>query len=240
MIVTDGKYTSTTNISITVLDANDNPPYCLKYRYREQLSEGVHPGTFVLLIQANDIDEPANSRLRFYLTGNGAEDFNLDKDSGQLKTARQLDRETQSKYQLTAHVQDRDHPGWECSSQIVIVVTDLNDNPPEFSLNPYSVTLPEDAEVGTLVTKIHATDADIGVNRKIKYSFIDSYRDHFRIAPDSGIVTLSKPLDREVKALYNLTVRATDQGKPSLFNSAFLIVNVQDINDNPPEFTSKH
>ncbi|XP_038113282.1 fat-like cadherin-related tumor suppressor homolog isoform X3 [Culex quinquefasciatus] len=240
VIVTDGKYTSTTNISITVLDANDNPPYCLKYRYREQLSEGVHPGTFVLQIQANDIDEPANSRLRFYLTGNGAEDFNLDKDSGQLKTARQLDRETQSKYQLTAHVQDRDHPGWECSSQIVIVVTDLNDNPPEFSLNPYSVTLPEDAEVGTLVTKIHATDADIGVNRKIKYSFIDSYRDHFRIAPDSGIVTLSKPLDREVKALYNLTVRATDQGKPSLFNSAFLIVNVQDINDNPPEFTSKH
>ncbi|XP_021704618.1 fat-like cadherin-related tumor suppressor homolog isoform X2 [Aedes aegypti] len=240
VIVTDGKFTSTANISVTVLDANDNPPYCLKYRYREQLSEGVHPGTYVLQIQANDIDEPANSRLRFYLTGNGAEDFNLDKDSGQLKTARQLDRETQSKFHLVAHVQDRDHPGWECSSQIEITITDLNDNLPDFSMNPYSVTLPEDAEVGTLVTKIHATDADIGINRKIKYSFIDSYRDHFKIAPDSGIVTLAKPLDREVKAVYNLTVRATDQGKPSLSNSAFLVVNVQDINDNPPEFTSKH
>ncbi|XP_055629293.1 fat-like cadherin-related tumor suppressor homolog isoform X5 [Toxorhynchites rutilus septentrionalis] len=240
VIVTDGKFTSTANISIAVLDANDNPPYCLKYRYREQLSEGIHPGTFVLQIQANDIDEPANSRLRFYLTGNGSEDFNLDKDSGQLKTARQLDRETQSKFHLTAHVQDRDHPGWECSSQIEIVVTDLNDNSPDFSMNPYSVTLPEDAEVGTLVTKIHATDADIGINRKIKYYFIDSYREHFRIAADSGIVTLAKPLDREVKAVYNLTVRATDQGKPTLSNSAFLIVNVQDINDNPPEFTSKH
>ncbi|XP_058828867.1 fat-like cadherin-related tumor suppressor homolog isoform X4 [Topomyia yanbarensis] len=240
VIVTDGKFTSTTNISITVQDANDNPPYCLKYRYREQLSEGIHPGTFVVQIQANDIDEPTNSRLRFYLTGNGAEDFNLDKDSGQLKTARQLDRESQSKYHLKAHVQDRDHPGWECSSQIEIVITDLNDNPPDFSMNPYSVTLPEDAEVGTLVTKIHATDADIGINRKIKYFFIDSYRDHFRLAPDSGIVTLAKPLDREVKAVYNLTVRATDQGIPSLSNSAFLIVNVQDINDNPPEFTSKH
>ncbi|XP_055537242.1 fat-like cadherin-related tumor suppressor homolog isoform X2 [Wyeomyia smithii] len=240
VIVTDGKYTSTTNIFITVLDANDNPPYCLKYRYREQLSEGLHPGSVVLQIQANDIDEPANSRLRFYLTGNGAEEFNLDKDTGQLKTARQLDRETQSKFHLTAHVQDRDHPGWECSSQIEITITDLNDNPPDFSMNPYSVTLPEDAEVGTLVTKIHATDADIGINRKIKYSFIDSYRDHFRIAPDSGIVTLAKPLDREVKAVYNLTVRATDQGTPTLSNSAFLIVNVQDINDNPPEFTSKH
>ncbi|XP_062556294.1 fat-like cadherin-related tumor suppressor homolog isoform X3 [Armigeres subalbatus] len=240
VIVTDGKYTSTANISVTVLDANDNPPYCLKYRYREQLSEGVHPGTFVLQILANDIDEPANSRLRFYLTGDGAEDFNLDKDSGQLKTARQLDREAQARFHLVAHVQDRDHPGWECSSQIEITITDLNDNPPVFSMNPYSVTLPEDAEVGTLVTKIHATDADIGTNRKIKYSFIDSYRDHFRIAPESGIVTLAKPLDREVKAVYNLTVRATDQGKPSLSNSAYLVINVQDINDNPPEFTSKH
>uniref|UniRef100_A0A182TNV0 Uncharacterized protein n=1 Tax=Anopheles melas TaxID=34690 RepID=A0A182TNV0_9DIPT len=240
VIVTDGKYTATANISVTVLDANDNPPYCLKYRYREQLSEGARPGTHVLQVLANDMDEPANSRLRFYLTGNGAEDFNLDKDTGHLKTARKLDRETQSRYSLMAHVQDRDHPGWECSSQIELALTDLNDNAPEFSMNPYSVTLPEDAEVGTLVTKIHATDADIGINRKIKYAFLDSYRDHFRIAPESGIVTLAKPLDRELKALYNLSVSATDLGHPALSNAATLIVNVQDINDNPPEFTSKH
>uniref|UniRef100_A0A182MY58 Uncharacterized protein n=1 Tax=Anopheles dirus TaxID=7168 RepID=A0A182MY58_9DIPT len=240
VIVTDGKYTATANISITVLDANDNPPYCLKYRYREQLSEGARPGTYVVQVLANDMDEPANSRLRFYLTGNGAEDFNLDKDSGHLKTARKLDRETQSRYSLMAHVQDRDHPGWECSSQIELTLTDLNDNPPEFSMNPYSVTLPEDAEVGTLVTKIHATDSDIGINRKIKYAFLDSYRDHFRIAPESGIVTLAKPLDRELKALYNLSVSAIDLGQPPLSNAATLIINVQDINDNPPEFTSKH
>ncbi|XP_040169861.1 fat-like cadherin-related tumor suppressor homolog isoform X3 [Anopheles arabiensis] len=240
VIVTDGKYTATANISVTVLDANDNPPYCLKYRYREQLSEGARPGTHVLQVLANDMDEPANSRLRFYLTGNGAEDFNLDKDTGHLKTARKLDRETQSRYSLMAHVQDRDHPGWECSSQIELALTDLNDNAPEFSMNPYSVTLPEDAEVGTLVTKIHATDADIGINRKIKYAFLDSYRDHFRIAPESGIVTLAKPLDREQKALYNLSVSATDLGHPALSNAATLVVNVQDINDNPPEFTSKH
>uniref|UniRef100_A0A182YNX1 Uncharacterized protein n=1 Tax=Anopheles stephensi TaxID=30069 RepID=A0A182YNX1_ANOST len=240
VIVTDGKYTATANISITVLDANDNPPYCLKYRYREQLSEGDRPGTHVLQVLANDMDEPANSRLRFYLTGNGAEDFNLDKDTGHLKTAPKLDRETHSRYSLMAHVQDRDHPGWECSSQIELTLTDLNDNPPEFSMNPYSVTLPEDAEVGTLVTKIHATDADIGINRKIKYAFLDSYRDHFRIAPESGIVTLAKPLDRELKALYNLSVSAIDLGHPALSNAATLIINVQDINDNPPEFTSKH
>lgn len=240
VIVTDGTFTTRTNVSITVLDANDNPPYCLKYRYNEVLSEGVLLGTYVLTVQATDADESSNSKLRFYLTGNGVDDFSLDKETGVLKTARQLDRELQSRYSLIAHVQDRDHSGWECSSQINVAITDLNDNAPKFSMQSYSVTLPEDAEVGTLVTKVHATDNDIGVNRKIKYAFVDSFRDHFRIAADSGIITLAKPLDREEKAFYNLTVQAMDQGAPKLSSTATLIVNVQDINDNPPEFTSKH
>jgi len=75
---------------------------------------------------------------------------------------RPLDREQQSKFQLTAHVQDRDKPGWECSSQLELLVSDLNDNAPRFSLNSYSATLPEDVQVGSLVTKVHATDRDIG------------------------------------------------------------------------------
>lgn len=240
VIVTDGTFTTHTNVSITVLDANDNSPYCLKYRYKEILSEGIHPGTFVLTVLATDADEAENSKLRFYLTGNGDDDFSLDENTGHLKTALQLDRERRSKYFLTAHVQDHDRSGWECSSQVEIIISDLNDNAPQFSMDKYSASLPEDAEVGTLVTKMHATDADIGVNRKITYSFIDSHRDHFKIFPDSGIITLAKPLDREEKAMYNLTVQASDQGIPKLSSTTFLIVNVQDINDNPPEFTSKY
>lgn len=79
-----------------------------------------------------------------------------------------------------------------------------------------------------------------GINRKIKYSFVDSADGHFKIAPDSGIVTLAKPLDRETRATYNLTVQAMDQGTPQLFQTAALTVLVLDINDNPPEFASKY
>lgn len=104
----------------------------------------------------------------------------------------------------------------------------------------YSVALPEDVEVGTLVTKVHATDKDVGINRKIKYSFVDSFNNHFKITSDSGIITLAKPLDREIRAMYNLTVKAVDQGTPQLHSLANVIVNVQDINDNPPEFANKY
>ncbi|XP_060526655.1 fat-like cadherin-related tumor suppressor homolog isoform X2 [Cylas formicarius] len=240
IIVTDGLFTNATKVAVTILDANDNAPYCLKYRYKQVLSEGIVPGSFVLSVLATDLDGPDHSKLRYVLSGEGSESFLLDKDTGYLKTVLPLDRETQAKYALTAHVHDKEHASWECSSRIELVISDLNDNAPVFSLPDYKAALPEDVETGTLVTKIHATDADIGINRKIKYSFLDSFNDHFLMAPDSGIVTLAKPLDREIRAFYNLTVQAADQGTPQLSTVTHLVVNVQDINDNPPEFANKY
>ncbi|XP_066149601.1 fat-like cadherin-related tumor suppressor homolog isoform X2 [Euwallacea fornicatus] len=240
ILVTDGLFTDTAKVTVTVTDANDNPPYCSKYRYRQMLSEGILPGSFVLRVLASDSDGPEHSKLKYVLSGDDSEHFLLDKDSGDLKTAMYLDRESRPKYTLRAHVHDKEHTEWQCSSEIDLVISDLNDNPPVFTLSHYSVALPEDVEVGTLVTKIHAIDSDIGINRKIKYSFIDSFNDHFLMAEESGIITLGKPLDRELRAMYNLTVQAMDQGTPQLSSIAILIVNVQDINDNPPEFENKY
>lgn len=226
--------------SIDDFFVSDNPPYCLRYRYRQVLSEGILPGSFVLSVLATDMDGPDNYKLRYILTGEGSDNFVLDKENGYLKTLTTLDRENRSKYILTAHVHDKEHPAWECTSQIELTISDLNDNFPLFTVPQYSVALPEDVEVGTLVTKVHATDADIGINRKIRYAFIDSFNHHFKMESDSGIVTLAKPLDRELRAMYNLTVQAVDQGSPQLSSVTTLIVNVQDINDNPPEFSNKY
>lgn len=134
----------------------------MKYRYRQSLSEGILPGSYVLSILASDADDKEHSKLRYLLTGDGSEHFSLDESTGHLKTITHLDRETRPKYSFIAHVQDREHLEWECSSQIELIILDLNDNSPQFSLPYYSVALPEDVEVGTLVTKVHATDADIG------------------------------------------------------------------------------
>lgn len=82
--------------------------------------------------------------------------------SGELKTNRVLNREELGRYTLTAHVQDREVPDWECISHIDIILSDINDNPPTFSASNYTASLPEDSPVGTLVTKMHATDADRG------------------------------------------------------------------------------
>jgi len=65
----------------------DNPPYCLRHRYRRVISEGVEPGFYILNVLASDLDEESNAKLRYYLTGTGAEYFSLDKSAGMIYSA---------------------------------------------------------------------------------------------------------------------------------------------------------
>lgn len=82
--------------------------------------------------------------------------------AGELKTARQLDREAYSHYSLVAHVQDKDRPEFECVSAIDIVISDLNDNAPAFVPSKLIANVPEDSDIGIVVTKVHAIDNDVG------------------------------------------------------------------------------
>lgn len=244
MLATDGFFTATTHVTVDILDDNDHAPVCSQHRYQELVSESTSPGSFIVRVRATDADEGLNAKMKFYLTGEAAEFFYLDASSGQLKTAKPLDRETRPVYALTAHVQDRERPQWECTSEVVIVLMDVNDNAPSFNQDWYTFAVPEDAELRTIVGKVHATDSDLGLNRKIRYSFVTMStslvgQNSFAIDPDSGIITVAKGLDRETVASFNLTVSAIDLGTPALTSSVVVTVHVLDINDNPPQFSRK-
>ncbi|TRY62766.1 hypothetical protein TCAL_04907 [Tigriopus californicus] len=252
--ITDGTFVSTCRVSIEILDDNDSPPICSKLYSKETLFENVNPGSFVLNIEAQDADQGANAKQIFYLTGDGAESFALDRETGILTTALPMDRENRSTYHLEAHDQDARMPEWECQTHVEIVLLDVNDNAPQWAQPAFSASLREDMPVGTIATKILAVDLDEGDNRKITYELWDagkkhfkidpmsgivSLTKHFKIDPMSGIVSLTKPVDREEQAMFNLTVRAIDQGRPKLFSETSLMVLILDVNDNPPEFASK-
>ncbi|CAN8006700.1 unnamed protein product, partial [Ixodes hexagonus] len=235
VVATDGVFVATTQLAVDVLDSNDNPPICLKSKYTELVSESIAVNTYILTVEATDADENRNAQLRYYLSGKGSDDFSINSTTGN----RLLDRERQPRFRLTAHVQDWGQWDWECTSAVEILLSDVNDNAPTFSQDEYTVSVAEDVDVGTLVAKVHATDKDLGFNRRVTYSFVDSARGHFSIDETSGIIQLNRPLDREDRATYNLTVQASDQGTPQLSSLATLVVVVQDVNDNPPEFSRK-
>ncbi|RVE45661.1 hypothetical protein evm_009676 [Chilo suppressalis] len=232
---TDGKFTAYTEVAITVLDVDDNPPYCVRHRYYSRLPEDAPLGTRVMRLLTGDADGPGNAALKHYLTGDHAEHFAIDKGTGVVTVAAALDRETLSSYRLVAHAQDRTRAEWSCGSELLVTLTDVNDNAPRFSADTYAVTLPEDADIGTLVAKVHATDVDLGENRLVRYSFAEE-NEAFDLASDSGIITLRTPLDRETQAEHRLVIVARDAGRPPLSASATVRLTVADVNDNPPEF----
>ena len=187
------------------------------------------------------MDATQSASIQYSISGNGTNDFYFDEKNGILKTLYPLDRETQSKYEFTVRIRDTEIESKECTSQVDIILLDVNDNPPKFLLPYYSVSIMENSQIGTVITKIHAFDNDIGLNRKVKYKFLDSASDHFSINPENGIIILKKSLDRESVALYNLTAQAEDHGQPTVLKTVIhLFVHVLDANDNPPEFIFKY
>ncbi|XP_064099968.1 fat-like cadherin-related tumor suppressor homolog isoform X2 [Macrobrachium nipponense] len=239
---TDGKFTANTTVIVTVIDINDNGPVCREPLYKREVSEGVTVGTHVVSVMAWDADEGSAARSRYILSGDGAEDFTIDQLSGHMATARQLDRETTDHYSLTVLVEDWEHPEWECEVEVEVDVSDINDNPPSFpseSDEAASATVPEDAPVNTVLMKMYASDPDLGISRRIRYRFVDSAEGHFSIDETEGVISLARPLDRETKDSYSLTVQAVDMGVPPLSSTTVLTVTVTDVNDNAPEFVRK-
>lgn len=140
-------------------------------------------------IAASDLDAGANGVISYSITGgNIGNKFNIDSHTGEL-SARPLDRETQSRYQLTITAQDRGSPSLSGSCNISVRVEDLNDNDPKFESPKYQATVLEDAPVDTSVLKVRATDIDMGVNARIIYSLANESQWLFRIDNKTGVIT---------------------------------------------------
>lgn len=65
---------------------------------------------------------------------------------------------------------------------------------------------------------------------------LDSADGFFSIDEHTGVISLERPLDREVQSTYELKAWASDQGSPRLSSSCQVVISVLDINDNPPVF----
>ena len=86
--------------------------------------------------------------------------FNVVIMTGIITTRRNLDRERVSEYQLT--VDARDGGSEACTMEVFVTITDINDNEPVFSQPYYTVSIPENAEINTLITRVSAVDRDLG------------------------------------------------------------------------------
>ncbi|XP_025928838.1 protocadherin alpha-C2-like [Apteryx rowi] len=232
------------NVEVEVLDINDNAPRFPRQDYRLDISESAVPGARFHIESAQDPDVGTNSVQSYQLSP--SHHFALDLKGFQrgsklleLVLQQPLDREQSALQQLVLTAVDGGDPPKSGTAQISVRVVDTNDNPPAFDRSTYTVSLLENAPLGTLVVKLNASDPDEGSNGDVIYSF-GSYtpqkvRQLFSVDPHSGEVRVNGTLDYEEASSYEIYVQATDQGPVSMAGHCKVLVNIVDANDNVPE-----
>ena len=209
---------TTTSISVSVSDVNDSPQF-LGTPYAATVSENLPSGSDVIKIAANDADGDA---LSYSLSGTDSGCFKIFPSSGLIETSKELDFEAVSSYSLTVTVSDGKI---SISTDLAISVINVNDAPYVTNL-PANVSLFEN-DVTVPVIDVNATDPD-GDN--ITFGLSGSGSDDLVINPATGRITLSKPLNYELQALYSLTVRVSDGiGGVAVASITVIVVDQNDV-----------
>ncbi|XP_071377141.1 protocadherin alpha-3-like [Centroberyx affinis] len=233
----------TLNVSVIVLDINDNRPTFSQDTYQITIQENVPVGTAVTRVNAIDPDEGANGEIEYSLgktlRRKVYDIFELDSVSGEIKVKGVVDFEEAEVYKLDVQASDKGTPPLSVECRVIIKIIDVNDNPPEIEVTSLSNTVSEESKPGTVISLISVTDKDFGVNGKIisrisedlPFELKPSYKENIYSVVTKGI------LDREVMSHYDITIRATDCGEPPLSTYKTLSIQISDVNDNSPHFS---
>ncbi|XP_064017507.1 protocadherin gamma-A10-like isoform X5 [Pogoniulus pusillus] len=231
--------TGTARIGVVVLDANDNSPVFSQSEYTVRVPEDVPVGSALLTVTATDPDEGMNGHVKYIfnkISERALEHFQLDSETGEIFLKDKLDFEEVSSHEF--EVQAHDGGGLFDTTQVVITLTDVNDNVPEISVRSALNEVSEDAPSGTVVALLHVQDRDSGANGQVRCSLDAGVP--FQLETSRGSyysVVTTRQLDREEVSEYNVTVRAADGGSPLLWSSTVLTLRVLDVNDNAPVFS---
>ncbi|XP_056155107.1 cadherin-7 isoform X2 [Lampris incognitus] len=246
MLGLSGGYSSSTTVTVSLTDVNDNGPTFQHHLYTFAVPENAPVGITVGRIMADDGDVGVNARMNYSLEDlEESTTFRIQTDpvtqEGVVLLAKPLDYETKRRFVMAAEaVNDHmdthflSYDEFKDRTTLKIIVEDV-DEPPVFLAPVYEWKVPENAMMGTVVGTVSARDIDT-VNNPIRYS-IDKgsdLRKAFRIDPNNGTITVAKPLDRETLSWHNVTVAAEETKQNHLSATVAVFIKVLDINDNVP------
>ena len=242
------------NVSITVIDRNDNPPVFSEEVYYMTITETDFLRTMdpVLRVSITDFDSPPNSVAVFSITSPANSPFglrNATTDSVEVFVANpgEIDFESGiTGYEIIVEARN-EVPGDETQVDAALVnvtIMDINDNRPMI-LPPNSFMVRENQQpLGTSVGSVNAIDPDTGVGATLAF-FIGSISEdrncsstsNFIIDRSTGEITTCQSFDYETQTTYSIVVIVCDSTIPPMCSNRSMVINIVDLNDNSPIFS---
>ena len=234
-------------VDVIVLDVNDNYPKFDNDTYQVTVPENVSKNSVIIKLRARDSDALANGQVVYGFTrktqATFGSTFGINNVSGEIFVKDMLDYEENTIYNLAVIAHDKTPEALTGKCNVVIRVQDVNDHPPEITINALTTTghveISEGAPIDSFVAHIAVADPDSGVNGEISCSMNSEYFDIKPLGEKETAykVVTTKPLDRETGAFHQVIFICKDRGLPSLTSTASIPVTVLDQNDHRPVFT---
>nr|KAF6446705.1 FAT atypical cadherin 2 [Rousettus aegyptiacus] len=224
-------------VEVLVEDINDNPPTFSQLVYTTSVSEGLPAQTPVIQLLASDQDSGQNRDVSYQIIEDGSDVskfFQINGSTGEMSTVQELDYEAQQHFHVKVRAMDRGDPPLTGETLVVVGVSDINDNPPEFRQPQYEANVSELATCGHLVLKVQALDPDSKDTPHLEYLILSGNQDrHFSINSSSGIISMLNLCKRHLDSSYNLRVGASD----GVFRATVPVyINTTNANKYSPEF----
>ncbi|CAI9718139.1 cadherin-23-like isoform X1 [Octopus vulgaris] len=211
-------------VNITVLDVNDNGPQFQESSYNISIKENLTEDSWLLNVTAKDDDKTSPfNRVNFRLKTQTSV-FRINSEDGSIFLSSKLNREDKSFYNLTVLATDGGTPSKTATTEVNVIVEDVNDETPELILGKTNIELYENITINSYITSIKATDKDLnsklifnisqetieinGKGREVNKNTIVPY---FEIDHNTGNITLKEKLDRETFERIILKVEVSDQ-----------------------------
>uniref|UniRef100_A0AAX7U193 Cadherin domain-containing protein n=1 Tax=Astatotilapia calliptera TaxID=8154 RepID=A0AAX7U193_ASTCA len=153
-------------------------------------------------------------------------------NGNKLTAAKVFDYETEKSFPV--RITCKKTTGLTINIVIIVVIGNLNDNPPSFDKNPYDVQVSEIAPIGTTVGQFAAKDLD---NPTLYYTLTPE-SDYFRLqSPTSAVILVNARLDYEKVKNVQLVLEVLDTQEPERYSATTTIaVTILDGDNRPPWF----
>ncbi|XP_005094419.1 cadherin-23 [Aplysia californica] len=234
----------TRRLTVRVRDVNDNAPTCNPYTILGSLTEEAVVGTQIASFTCSDIDTGSGGDVFYQVVSGDTDVIEVDSTNGQATLKRKLDFDTEAHtYRVEVRVFDGGSPVFSSMAQVLLDLTDVDDNRPVFEKSSYSETVNEDAPVGFTIVRLNTTDADQpGTdNSRVIYGFETSPNpDWLMIDQRTGDLLVKTALDFETSTSISCQVYAFSSDKSSDKAVVNVVVTVLDVNDRVPAFTQTY